>query len=74
MTELQIIGAPQSNFVWVTRITCTEKGVPHALVPAMPHTPQIDAITAHAWSRASGRELIEDCDTATGERICATCF
>jgi glutathione S-transferase len=44
MPELQIIGAPQSNYVWVTRIACHEKGVPYALLPVMPHTPEIDAI------------------------------
>jgi glutathione S-transferase len=44
MPELQIIGAPQSNYVWVTRIACIEKGVPHTLVPAVPHTPEVDAI------------------------------
>ena len=33
MPELQIIGAPQSNYVWVTRIACHEKGVPYTLVP-----------------------------------------
>jgi glutathione S-transferase len=44
MPELQIIGAPQSNFVWVTRIACHEKGVPYTLVPVMPHTPEVDAI------------------------------
>jgi len=44
MPELQIIGAPQSNYVWVSRIACYEKGVPYTLVPVMPHTPEIDAI------------------------------
>jgi glutathione S-transferase len=44
MPELQIIGAPQSNYVWVTRIACTEKDVPYALVPARPHSPEVDAI------------------------------
>ena len=44
MPELQIIGAPQSNYVWVTRIACHEKGVPYTLVPVMPHTPDVDAI------------------------------
>jgi glutathione S-transferase len=44
MPELQIIGAPQSNYVWVTRIACTEKGVPYTLVPDRPHTPEVDAI------------------------------
>jgi glutathione S-transferase len=44
MPELQIIGAPQSNYVWVTRIACYEKNVPYVLVPVMPHTPEIDAV------------------------------
>lgn len=44
MSDLQIIGAPASNFVWVTRIACAEKGVPYTLVPTMPHTPEIKAI------------------------------
>jgi glutathione S-transferase len=44
MSELQIIGAPQSNYVWMTRIACAEKGVPYTLVPARPHTPEVDAI------------------------------
>ena len=44
MPELQIIGAPQSNYVWVTRIACHEKGVPYTLVPVMPHTPEVDAL------------------------------
>jgi len=44
MAELQIIGGPQSNFVWATRIFCVEKGVPYQHVTAMPHTPEVDAI------------------------------
>jgi glutathione S-transferase len=44
MPELQIIGAPQSNYVWTTRIACTEKGVPYTLAPARPHSPEVDAI------------------------------
>jgi glutathione S-transferase len=44
MPELQIIGAPQSNYVCVARIACLEKGVPYTLVPVMPHTPEVDAI------------------------------
>ena len=44
MPELQIIGAPQSNYVWATRIACHEKGVPYHLVPAIPHSPEVDAI------------------------------
>jgi glutathione S-transferase len=44
MPELEIIGAPQSNYVWVTRIACGEKGVAYTLTPARPHTPEIDAV------------------------------
>ena len=44
MPALQIIGAPQSNFVRTARIACIEKGVAYELVPARPHTPEVDAI------------------------------
>jgi len=44
MPDLQIIGAPQSNFVWACRIACGEKGVPYELVAVFPHTPEVDAI------------------------------
>ena len=44
MPALEIIGAPQSNYVWVVRMVCEEKGVPYELKPARPHTPDIDAI------------------------------
>jgi glutathione S-transferase len=44
MSDLQIIGAPASNFVWTTRIACAEKGVPYTLVPTPPHTPEVSAI------------------------------
>lgn len=44
MAELQIIGGPQSNFVWTTRIVCAEKGVPYSHVVVMPHSPEVDAI------------------------------
>ena len=43
MSTLQIFGAPQSSFVWVTRIAATEKGAPYELVSALPHTPLVDA-------------------------------
>lgn len=39
MPELEIIGFPQSNFVWVVRIAATEKGVAYTLNPAAPHSP-----------------------------------
>jgi hypothetical protein len=37
MSKLQIIAAPQSNFVWVTRIVATEKRLDYELVTALPH-------------------------------------
>lgn len=37
MTTVEIIGAPESNFVWAVRIACAEKGVPHVNIPAPPH-------------------------------------
>lgn len=44
MPALEIIGAPQSNYVWTCRIAAGEKGVPYTLIPARPHTPEVDAI------------------------------
>ncbi len=44
MPTLEIIGAPQSNFVRTARIACMEKGVPYTLTPARPHSPDVDAI------------------------------
>ncbi|MGG5888468.1 glutathione S-transferase family protein [Falsiroseomonas sp. HC035] len=41
---IEIIGFPQSNFVWAVRIACAEKGVPHSLVPRPPHHPEVTAI------------------------------
>lgn len=44
MAELEIIGAPQSNFVRTVRMACAEKSVPYKLNPAFPHSPEVDAI------------------------------
>ena len=44
MPELQIIGAPQSNYLRVVRIAYAEKRVPYTLVPASPPSPEVDAI------------------------------
>ena len=44
MSKLQLIGLPQSNYVWATRIACAEKGVPYEHIPAAPHSPDSDAI------------------------------
>lgn len=44
MPDIEIIGAPQSNFVWITRIAATEKGVPYTLTPGMPNSPELLAV------------------------------
>jgi len=44
MPALEIIGVPQSNYVWVVRMVCAEKGVPYELNPARPHSPDVDAL------------------------------
>ena len=41
MPEIEIIGIPQSNFVWAARIAAEEKGVPYTLTPVMPHAPEV---------------------------------
>ena len=44
MAKLEIIGGPQSNYVWSMRMLCEEKGVPYDNNPAWPHTPEVQAI------------------------------
>jgi glutathione S-transferase len=44
MSKVEIIGVPQSNFVWVVRMVCEEKGVPYDLTPARPHSPEVEAL------------------------------
>ena len=44
MARIQIIGIPQSNYVWVVRMACEEKGVAYDLVAVPPHSPEVDAI------------------------------
>jgi len=43
MPDLELIGGPQSNYVWTCRIALAEKGVPYTLTATMPHTPVADA-------------------------------
>jgi glutathione S-transferase len=43
MPDLELIGGPQSNYVWTCRIALAEKGVPYTLTAVMPHTPTADA-------------------------------
>jgi glutathione S-transferase len=44
MPALEIIGVPQSNYVWAVRMVCAEKGVPYELNPVRPHSPDVDAV------------------------------
>lgn len=44
MPDVQIIGLPQSNFVWAVRIALAEKGVAHDSVPAPPHSREVAAV------------------------------
>jgi glutathione S-transferase len=44
MTDIEIIGAPQSNFVRAVRMACEEKGVAYHFTPARPHTQEVDCI------------------------------
>ena len=44
MPTLEIIGVPQSNYVWAVRMVCAEKGVAYEHKTDRPHTPDVDAI------------------------------
>jgi glutathione S-transferase len=44
MSDLHLIGGAASNYVWVCRIACAEKGVPYRLISVMPHTPEVLAL------------------------------
>ena len=44
MPALEIIGVPQSNYVWAVRMVCEEKGVLYDYKPDRPHSPAVDAI------------------------------
>ena len=44
MPELEIIGVPLSNYVRSLRMMCEEKGVPYRINPALPHSPDVNAI------------------------------
>jgi glutathione S-transferase len=43
MSDLELIGGPQCNYVWTCRIALAEKGVPYTLTETMPHTPAANA-------------------------------
>ncbi len=44
MPAVQVIGLPQSNYVWAVRIALAEKGIEHENIPAPPHSPEVTAI------------------------------
>ena len=44
MSDLEIIGVPQSNFVRTVRIVCEEKAVSYRLTPGRPRSPEVSAI------------------------------
>ena len=44
MSNLQILGAPQSPLVWAVRMAAAEKGIDAELLGMRPHTPDILAI------------------------------
>ncbi len=44
MAELEIIGVPQSNYVWTCAIAATEKGLTPKIVPVRAHAPEVTAI------------------------------
>jgi glutathione S-transferase len=44
MPDLEILGVPESNFVWAARIACAERGLPHVNLPLPPHAPEVCAV------------------------------
>ncbi len=44
MSDLQIIGFPQSTYVRTVRMAAEEKGVPYDLIPEPPHSDAVNAI------------------------------
>jgi glutathione S-transferase len=44
MTPIELLGFPQSNFVWAIRLLCAEKGADCTVVPTRPRTPDLQAI------------------------------
>jgi glutathione S-transferase len=82
MSDVQVIGLPQSNFVWAVRIALAEKGVAHETIPAPPHSPDVMAIHPFgkipvlrhgAVALAESRAIIDYIDrTFEGARLAPT--
>jgi len=49
MAQLTIYGSPLSTYVRTVRMVCEEKGIAYELVPAAPHSPEIDRL--HPFGR-----------------------
>jgi glutathione S-transferase len=68
MSELELIGASPSNYVWVCRIALAEKGVPYNHISARPHTPEVDAIHPFGKIPVMRHGAVELCESRA---ICA---
>jgi len=44
MSDVEILGADFSNYVWAVRLAAEEKGVPYTLLPLLPRDPEVAAI------------------------------
>ena len=61
MANIQIIGVPQSNYVWVVRMACEEKGVPCEHKAERPHSPAVRFRAARWRKRPSvARSMASD--------------
>ncbi len=68
MSQVEIIGVPQSTYVRVVRMVCEEKGIDYSLTAVPPHSPPVNAI--HPFGklpamRHGGVELCESKAIAT---------
>lgn len=63
MAALEILGLPQSNYVWAVRMVCEEKGVPYELKTERPHTPAINSIHPFGKMPAMRHGDVELCES-----------
>ncbi len=63
MPALEILGLPQSNYVWAVRMVCEEKGVRYELKAERPHTPAINAIHPFGKMPAMRHGDVELCES-----------
>jgi len=67
MSELEIIGVPQSNFVRTVRVACEEKRVPYRLTPGRPRSPEVNAIHPLGKIPVELRTYVGVCNRAVAE-------